>query len=127
MGCTLLKSALRNTTLSNFQDVTISRTDVAVEYNIYRKPTVISYIIHNSSCHPPEHTTVDIRYLICRLTTCTHLETMQKCELQTVIHILQDSDYCNEQINAVQNKTINAKNAVNSEKNWAVFHILIEK
>jgi hypothetical protein len=48
----------------NFLDITIHRTDSAFEYNIFRKPTATSHIIHNSSCHPPEHKSMAIRYLI---------------------------------------------------------------
>lgn len=54
---------------SNFLDVTVTRKDSTLTYNIYRKPTATSHIIHNSSCHPPEHKTLSIRHLIHRLTT----------------------------------------------------------
>jgi hypothetical protein len=112
----------------NFLDITIHRTDSAFEYNIYRKHTAASHIIHNSSCHPPEHKTMAIRYFIHRLITYPLSETAQKCEIQTITYILQDNDYYIQQLNVIQNQTIHEEahqnkknNTVSSKKNWTLF------
>jgi hypothetical protein len=109
----------------NFLDITIHRTDSAFEYNIYRKPTATGHIIHNSSCHPPEHKTMTTSH---RLITYPLSETARKYELQTITYILQDSHYYNQQPNAIQNQTINKEahqnkknNTINTKKNWALF------
>jgi hypothetical protein len=52
----------------NFLDITVTRKDSNLTYNIYRKPTSTSHIILNLSCHPPEHKTLAIKYLTHRHT-----------------------------------------------------------
>jgi len=39
----------------NFLDITMSRVDNKILFNIYRKPTTTDIIISNDSYHPPEH------------------------------------------------------------------------
>jgi hypothetical protein len=39
----------------NFLDISITRKYKKLEFNIYRKPTTTSTVIHASSCHPIEH------------------------------------------------------------------------
>jgi hypothetical protein len=39
----------------NFLDITISRVDNKISFNIYRKPTATGIINPNDSCHPPQH------------------------------------------------------------------------
>jgi hypothetical protein len=43
---------LENNYTINFLDVSILRKDEKLEFNIYRKPTITSRVIHASSCHP---------------------------------------------------------------------------
>jgi hypothetical protein len=39
----------------NFLDITITKNENLLSFNIYRKPTTTDTIIPNDSCHPPEH------------------------------------------------------------------------
>jgi hypothetical protein len=51
----------------NFLDLTIHRNEKEFEFEIYRKPTQTDIIIPNDSCHPREHKTSSINYLLNRL------------------------------------------------------------
>jgi hypothetical protein len=59
---------LENNQQINF-DITISRTNNALEFNIFRKPTYTDTIIPYNSCHPTEHKFTGLRYFISHLNT----------------------------------------------------------
>jgi hypothetical protein len=46
----------------NFLDITITKSQDGLSFEIYRKPTTTNIIIPNDSCHPREHKTAAIRY-----------------------------------------------------------------
>jgi hypothetical protein len=39
----------------NFIGLTIKKNQNKLNFKIYRKPTTIDLILHNTSCHPYEH------------------------------------------------------------------------
>jgi hypothetical protein len=51
----------------NYLDISIVRKDEKLEFNIYRKPTTTSTVIHASSCHPIEHKKMAFNYLLNRI------------------------------------------------------------
>jgi hypothetical protein len=61
----------------NYLDITIDNTHNTFKFNIYRKPTATDIIIHNDSCHPPEHKNSAVRYLINRMNT-SHFKRKSK-------------------------------------------------
>jgi hypothetical protein len=46
----------------NFLDITITKSQDGLSFEIYRKPPTTDNIIPNDSCHPREHKTAAIRY-----------------------------------------------------------------
>jgi hypothetical protein len=50
-----------------YLDISIFRKSDKLEYNIYRKPTTTSTVIHASSCHPIEQKRTAFNYLINRI------------------------------------------------------------
>jgi hypothetical protein len=53
----------------NYMDITITRNEKQFTFHIYRKPTTTDHIIPKDSCHPQEHKTSVIRYLVNRMET----------------------------------------------------------
>jgi len=46
----------------NFLDISISKVDYKISFNMYRKAIVSDIIIPNDSCHPPDHKLATIKY-----------------------------------------------------------------
>ena len=53
----------------NFLDITISKDENKISFNVCRKPTATDIIIRNDLCHPPEQMLAAIKYLVNRLST----------------------------------------------------------
>jgi hypothetical protein len=53
----------------NYLDITITRGESNTASNVFRKPTVTSTTIHNTSCRQQEHKRPAFRYLQNRLNT----------------------------------------------------------
>jgi hypothetical protein len=53
----------------NFLDVTITKNDSKLSFDIQRKPSFTYTIIPNDSCHPCEHKLSAVRFLVNRMTT----------------------------------------------------------
>jgi hypothetical protein len=53
----------------NFIDITTSKEEHNISFNIHRKPTTTDTTIPNNSCHPQEHKLVVIRYLTNKMET----------------------------------------------------------
>jgi hypothetical protein len=73
-----------------------------------------------------QHKTLEITYLIHRLTTYPHSETAQKHELQTITHILQVNHFYSQQLNTLQNnmrkKKVQSTNNIDNPKiKWVLF------
>jgi len=77
----------------NFLDITISRVENKISFNIYRKPTATDIIIPNDSWHPPEHKLAAITYLTNCLSTNPRNETNTRKENDTIQQILHNNKY----------------------------------
>ena len=64
----------------NFLDVTSSKDEHKISFNVYRKPTEIDIIIPNDSCRPPEQKLPTVRYLVNSLSTYPINETNRRQE-----------------------------------------------
>ena len=53
----------------NFLDITISKEENNIWFDIHRKPSTTDTVIPNESCHPQEHKLAAIRYLANRMET----------------------------------------------------------
>jgi len=72
----------------NFLDITISKDENKVLFNVYRKPTATDIIIPNDFCQPPEQKLAAIRYLVNRLSTYPINETNRRQKYDTINQIL---------------------------------------
>jgi hypothetical protein len=77
----------------NFLDLTIHRKHNKLDYTVCRKSTVTHILIHNSSCHPPEHKLASINYLTNRLHSYPLSEQAKDTELNTIKTMLQNNQY----------------------------------
>jgi hypothetical protein len=77
----------------NYLDITINNTHNTLTFNIYRKPTTTDLIVHNYSCHPPQHKTATIRYLIDRMNTYPISKEHKTHKLQYIKTILHNNNY----------------------------------
>jgi len=53
----------------NFLDITISKENDNLSFDIHGKPTTTDTVIPNDSCHPHEHKLAAITYLANRMET----------------------------------------------------------
>jgi hypothetical protein len=72
----------------NFLDITISKDDNWISFNICRKPTANDIILTNDSCHPPEHKLAAVRYLTNSLSTYPMNETNKRNKNDKIKHII---------------------------------------
>jgi hypothetical protein len=75
----------------NFLDITVSKDENKISFNVYRKPTANAIIIPNDSCHPPEQNLAVIRYLVHSLSTYPINETNKRKQYDTIKQILHCS------------------------------------
>jgi hypothetical protein len=73
---------------TNFLDVTVTRNDNGLNFDIYRKPSFTDTIIPNDSCHPREHKLAAIRYLHNRMKTynLNPTSTQMEYKLKQILH-----------------------------------------
>jgi hypothetical protein len=77
----------------NFLDITIHRGKEKLEFAIYRKQTQTNIIIPNNSCHPWEHKTASIKYLMNRLNTYPITNKAKNMELEVIKSTLHSNKY----------------------------------
>jgi hypothetical protein len=75
-----------------FLDLSISRTPNNLQFGIFRKPTAIDKMIHNTPCHTTEHKISGINYLINRITYSISEHNINK-EKQITDHLLKVNGY----------------------------------
>jgi hypothetical protein len=113
----------------NFLDISIHRLQSSLEYKIYRKPTSISTIIHNTSCHPAEHKVMAFNFLFNRLNTYPLNNLNKNNELQIINQIANENEYqptsmilkfkANKKPNTPH--TTHKTQEIPENKKWAVF------
>ena len=88
----------------NVLDVTITKNDSKLSFDIYRKPSFTDTIIPNDSCHPREHKLSAIRYLVNRMTTYNLDPTNIQKENDRLKQILHNNKYDTSILHKVKNK-----------------------
>jgi len=81
----------------NLLDITISKVDYKIPFNMYRKPTATD-IIPNDSCHPPEQKLAAIRCLIISLSTYPMNETNKRKKKCNIIKQILYNNKCDVKI-----------------------------
>jgi hypothetical protein len=77
----------------NFLDLTIHREEEKFLFSIYRKPTQTDIIVPNDSCHPHEHKTSSINYLLNRVHSYPITKEGKETELNTIRNTLLHNRY----------------------------------
>jgi hypothetical protein len=103
----------------NFLDITISKEESNILFNIYRKPTTKDTITRNNSCHPQDHKLAAIRYLTNRMQTYNLNVNNKVKEANTIQQILYNK-YDPSLLNNHAPLTNNTKTDLNKTK-WAKF------
>jgi hypothetical protein len=80
------------------------KKDEKLEFNIYRKPTSTSTIIHASSCYPIEHKKMAFNYLLNGTEKYPLSLENKKAELNVIKQIAKENDYNDSIINQKQYK-----------------------
>jgi hypothetical protein len=75
----------------NFLDITVSKEENNISFDIYRKPSTTDTIIPNESCHPQEHKLAAIPYLANRMETYNLSATNKEKENNTIKQILSNN------------------------------------
>jgi hypothetical protein len=106
-------------------DLTIHQRNKKLECEIYRKPTHTDIIIPNDSCHPFEHKTSAIKYLINRVNTYPITnEAKKKKEISIIHNILRNNKHVNKTLNTAHQKPRKQKENTDIHKlkeEWATF------
>jgi len=89
----------------NSLDVTITRTESQLTFDIFRKPTTTDTIIPRDSCHPLEHKIAAMRYYITRIDTYLLDQDKKQKEMNTVKQILKHNNYEMAILEKIHNKT----------------------
>jgi hypothetical protein len=107
----------------NFLDLTIHREEKKLLFSIYRKPTQAEIIIPKDSCHPHEHNSSSINYLLNRVHSYPTTKEAKEIELNTIRGILLNNQYnINESIKRPKPKQRNAHTDTQEQKTkWATF------
>jgi hypothetical protein len=106
----------------DFLDLTLTKTDTNISFNIHRKPTTTDVIIPRDSCHPQEHKLAAIRYLLNRANTYDLNPTNKQAEIDTIKTILQNNGYDVSILDRLNRPTQNRKQETdNPKRKWAKF------
>jgi hypothetical protein len=74
-------------------DITITKNQDGLSFEIYRKPATTDIIILNDSCHPREHKTAAIRYCCSRMKTYKLTPESRLKERDNIQQILLNNKY----------------------------------
>ena len=90
-----------------FLDITTSKEENNISFDIYRKPATTDTIIPNESCHPQKHKLTAIRYKANRMETYNLSATNKEKENNIIEQILYNNKYDTSILNkftAIENK-----------------------
>jgi hypothetical protein len=112
----------------NYLDISILTKNDKLEYNIYRKPTMISTVIHASSCHLIEHKRMAFNYLLNRVDKYALSLKNKKIELNIIRQIAKENNYNHSILKQKHYNKQDANLIVNNshqntqtEKKWVTF------
>ena len=94
----------------NFLDVTITKNDSKIFFDVYRKPSFRDTIIPNHLCHPRKHKLSAIRYLVNRIKTYNLDPTNIQKEHNRLKQILHNNKYDTSILHKVNNKNKKKEN-----------------
>jgi hypothetical protein len=107
----------------NYLDLTITRNQDNLKFNIYRKPTTTDNVIPNDSCHPNEQKMASFRHFISRMNSYSLDKTDRTKELNTIKHIAHKNKYNSTIIDTLNdhfnNRKVKTKETHNTK--WATF------
>ena len=90
----------------NFLDLTITRTENGLSYDIYRKHTATDTIIPHDSCHPLEHKMAALRYYVNKIETYNLDQTKRQKEMDIVTQIIKNNKYETQTLNRICSKRV---------------------
>jgi len=105
----------------NFLDITISKNQDGLAFEIYRKPTATDIIIPSDSCHPREHKTAAIRYYRNRLEMYKLTPESRQKEKDNMQHILVNNKYNTPSIGDFNNEKRQRQKEQEQKQKWAKF------
>lgn len=113
----------------NFLDLTISRNDNTLKYNIFRKATTTSHTISNTSNHPGMHKRASFQHMIHRALTTPLSTSDYEQEIHTIKNIALENNFNIRLIDTmIQNikrklktKLINTSNTNSENSKFAIF------
>jgi hypothetical protein len=103
-----------------FLDVSITRNDNSLSFNIYRKPTTTDTIIPNDSCHPPEHKAEAVKFLTNLRDTYSLNDANRESGNHITHQILHNNNYDTTLLHKPP-KTITHPNNTTHDKKWVRF------
>jgi hypothetical protein len=105
----------------NYLDLSITRNQDNLKFNIYRKPTTTDNVIPNDSCHPNVQKLASFRHFISRMNSYSLDKTDRTKELDTIKHIAYKNKYDTTVIDTLndhfKNRKVKTKDTHNTK--WA--------
>jgi hypothetical protein len=102
----------------NYLDLTITVLHNKLTFEIYRKPTSMDLILHNTSCHPNEHKKSAINYLYNRVNTYGLTNENKHKEEEIIAHILENNQY---PLHIIYNKQTPSNSNTPQNRKWITF------
>ena len=102
----------------NFLDITITKNQEGLSFEIYRKPTATDILIPNDSCHPREHKTAAIRYYYNRMKTYQQTAENRQKDKDNIRQILTNNKYDASSLEKFNDKK---KRQRQNNQRWAKF------
>jgi hypothetical protein len=100
----------------DFLDITISKVNNNIYFDIFRKSTATNTIIPQDSCHPTAHKMTAIRYLRNRNETYILSHDSKQREKEIIDHILQNNKYDTLTISKLTGTTKSGETSIQNTK-----------
>ena len=104
----------------NFLDLTITRTENGLSFDIFRKHTTTDSTNPHDPCHPLEQNMTAIRYYVNRIHTYSLDQAKRQKEMDIVKQIVKSNKYETLTVNKIRNKREKHERN-NRKKKWAKF------